>query len=101
MCSTSINISRSPSRQQGQTGAGQKTLTDPPPGYVRIQVEAMRRCHSDSATVEGYCRSSGPEFGHEARVGGSSDGARGVEGWKDGSTRRVGFLAATAGIALY
>ena len=36
-----------------------KPLLEPPAGHVRIRVEACGVCHSDSATVEGPCRSSG------------------------------------------
>ena len=31
----------------------QRAVTEPPPGKVRIQVEACGVCHSDAATVEG------------------------------------------------
>ena len=45
----------------------QKPFTEPPPGHVRIQVEACGVCHSDSATVEGILPIQWPRVpGHEA-----------------------------------
>jgi D-arabinose 1-dehydrogenase-like Zn-dependent alcohol dehydrogenase len=37
----------------GQLGLTTKPLREPPPGYVRIRVEACGVCHSDAATVAG------------------------------------------------
>ena len=44
-----------------------KPLREPPPGYVRIRVEACGVCHSDAATVEGISPIQWPRVpGHEA-----------------------------------
>ena len=37
----------------GRLEVVQRELTGPPPGKVRIRVEACGVCHSDSGTVEG------------------------------------------------
>ena len=75
----------------------QKPLTDPPPGYVRIQVEACGVCHSDSATVEGILPIQWPRVpGHEA-VGRIDATGEGVEGWEVGQRVGVGFLGGNCG----
>ena len=44
-----------------------RTPLKPPPGHVRIRVEACGVCHSDSATVEGILPIQWPRVpGHEA-----------------------------------
>ena len=78
-----------------------KPLTDPPPGYVRIQVEACGVCHSDSATVEGLLPIQWPRVpGHEA-VGRIDATGEGVEGWKVGQRVGVGFLGGNCGYCAY
>ncbi len=78
-----------------------KPLTDPPPGYVRIQVEACGVCHSDSATVEGLLPIQWPRVpGHEA-VGRIDATGEGVEGWKAGQRVGVGFLGGNCGYCAY
>ena len=78
-----------------------KPLTDPPPGYVRIQVEACGVCHSDSATVEGLLPIQWPRVpGHEA-VGRIDATGEGVEGWKAGQRVGVGFLDGNCGYCAY
>ena len=43
-----------------------KPMVDPPPGHVRIRVEACGVCHSDSATVDGLFPIEWPRVpGHE------------------------------------
>jgi propanol-preferring alcohol dehydrogenase len=79
----------------------QKPLTDPPPGYVRMQVEACGVCHSDSATVEGLLPIQWPRVpGHEA-VGRIDATGEGVEGWKAGQRVGVGFLGGNCGYCAY
>ena len=72
----------------------QRPVTDPPPGKVRIRVEACGVCHSDAATVEGGVF-SGMVYprvpGHEA-VGKIDAVGEGVLDWKVGQRVGVGFL---------
>jgi propanol-preferring alcohol dehydrogenase len=82
----------------GKLEQTEKPLLDPPPGHVRIRVEACGVCHSDSVTVDGqplpiqYPRVPG----HEA-VGRIDALGAGVEGWKLGQRVGVGFLAGNCG----
>src|SRR5580704_4612558 len=70
----------------------QKPFTEPPPGHVRIRVEACGVCHSDSATVEGILPIQWPRVpGHEA-VGRIDVVGEGVEGWTVGQRVGIGFL---------
>jgi propanol-preferring alcohol dehydrogenase len=79
----------------------QKPLTDPPPGHVRIRVEACGVCHSDSATVEGLLPIQWPRVpGHEA-VGRIDAIGPGVEGWVAGQRVGVGFLGGSCGYCEY
>src|ERR1700683_2037930 len=79
----------------------QRPLTDPPPGYVRIHVEACGVCHSASATVEGLLPIQWPRVpGHEA-VGRIDATGEGVEGWKAGQRVGVGFLGGNCGYCAY
>jgi propanol-preferring alcohol dehydrogenase len=73
-------------------------LTEPPPGSVRIRVEACGVCHSDVLTVEGV----GPGLtfprvpGHE--VVGRIDAIGGaVDRWRPGQRVGVGFLGGYCG----
>src|SRR6266446_2045584 len=43
----------------GKLEPTEKPLLDPPPGHVRIRVEACGVCHSDAGTVEGVSPSNG------------------------------------------
>jgi propanol-preferring alcohol dehydrogenase len=77
----------------------ERAVTDPPPGKVRIRVEACGVCHSDAATVEGgvfpgmiYPRVPG----HEA-VGKIDAVGEGVLDWKVGQRVGVGFLGGHCG----
>ncbi len=70
----------------------QRTITPPPPGKVRIRVEACGVCHSDTITVQGlfpnisYPRVPGHEVvGHVDAVG------EGVVAWKPGQRVGVGW----------
>jgi propanol-preferring alcohol dehydrogenase len=74
-----------------------KPLREPPPGYVRIRVEACGVCHSDAATVVGMFPISWPRVpGHEVigRIGALGEG---VQGWTMGQRGGVGFLAGSCG----
>ena len=84
----------------GKLELAQKPLTDPPPGHVRIRVEACGVCHSDAATVEGLFPIQWPRVpGHEAvgRIDALGDG---VEGWAMGHRVGVGFLGGNCGHCL-
>src|SRR4029077_19426910 len=81
----------------GKLGLTEKQLLDPPPGHVRIRVEACGVCHSDAATVEGVFPIQWPRVpGHEA-VGRVDALGAGVEGWTVGERVGVGFLAGSCG----
>jgi propanol-preferring alcohol dehydrogenase len=76
----------------------ERTVTEPPPGKVRIRVEACGVCHSDAATVEGVF--PGLTFprvpGHEV-VGKIDALGEGVLDWKIGQRVGVGFLGGHCG----
>src|SRR6267154_2014873 len=79
----------------------QKPFTEPPPGHVRIRVEACGVCHSDSATVEGILPIQGPRVpGHEA-VGRIDAIGEAVQGWKLDQRVGVGFLGGNCGYCDY
>jgi len=74
-----------------------KPLREPPPGYVRIRVEACGVCHSDAATVAGTFPISWPRVpGHEV-IGRIDALGEGVQGWTMGQRVGVGFLAGSCG----
>ncbi len=76
----------------------QRTIPEPPPGQVRIRVEACGICHSDSATVDGILPGINyPRVpGHEV-VGKIEALGQGVSGWKIGQRVGVGFLGGHCG----
>jgi propanol-preferring alcohol dehydrogenase len=82
----------------GRLDVVERELTAPPPGKVRIRVEACGVCHSDSATVDGIF--PGVTFprvpGHEAvgRIDALGDG---VQGWAVNQRVGVGFLGGSCG----
>src|SRR6202167_1713017 len=79
----------------------QKPFTEPPPGHVRIRVEACGVCHSDSATVEGILPIQWPRVpGHEA-VGRIDAIGEDLEGWVVGQRVGVGFLGGSCGYCEY
>jgi len=81
----------------GQLELTKKPLREPPPGYVRIRVEACGVCHSDAATVGGTFAIAWPRVpGHEVvgRIDALGDGVR---GWTQGQRVGVGFLAGSCG----
>jgi propanol-preferring alcohol dehydrogenase len=74
-----------------------KPLREPPPGYVRIRVEACGVCHSDAGTVAGTFPISWPRVpGHEV-IGRIDALGEGVQGWTMGQRVGVGFLAGSCG----
>src|SRR6266436_71234 len=81
----------------GKLELTEKPLLDPPPGHVRIRVEACGVCHSDAGTVEGVFPIKWPRVpGHEA-VGRVDALGEGVEGWAVGQRVGVGFLGGSCG----
>ena len=81
----------------GQLELTTKPLCEPPPGYVRIRIEACGICHSDAATVDGMFPIAWPRVpGHEVigRIDALGDG---VQGWTLGQRAGVGFLAGSCG----
>src|SRR5262249_37659694 len=65
----------------GRLEVAERELTAPPPGKVRICVEACGVCHSDSGTVEGQFPIDWPRVpGHEL-VGRIDALGSGVQGW--------------------
>src|SRR5262247_1745216 len=81
----------------GQLELTRKPLREPPPGYVRIRVEACGVCHSHAATVAGMFPISWPRVpGHEV-IGRIDALGEGVPGWTMGQRVGVGFLAGSCG----
>jgi D-arabinose 1-dehydrogenase-like Zn-dependent alcohol dehydrogenase len=82
----------------GRLEVVERELAAPPPGKVRIRVEACGVCHSDALTVEGLS----PEVryprvpGHEA-IGKIDALGEGVSAWKVGQRVGVGFLGGHCG----
>src|SRR5262249_1241060 len=75
----------------------ERELTAPPPGKVRIRVDACGVCHSDSGTVEGQFPIDWPRVpGHEL-VGRIDAIGSGVQGWAVGQRVGVGFLGGPCG----
>src|SRR5258705_3493042 len=63
----------------GKLELTEKPLLDPPPGHVRIRVEACGVCHSDAGTVGGVFPIQWPRVaGHEAVGRGDSLGGGGA-----------------------
>lgn len=77
----------------------ERPFTEPPPGRVRLRVEACGIGHSDSITMEAQL--PGLTFprvpGHEV-VGKIDAICEGVTGWKIGQRVGVGFLAGRCGV---
>jgi alcohol dehydrogenase, propanol-preferring len=82
----------------GRLDVVERELTAPPPGNVRIRVEACGVCHSDSATVDGIFPGITYPLvpGHEA-VGRIDALGEGVQGWAVGQRVGVGFLGGSCG----
>jgi propanol-preferring alcohol dehydrogenase len=85
----------------GRLELTEKPLLDPPPGHVRIRVEACGICHTDSATVEGAFPIQWPRVpGHEV-VGVIDKMGEGVIAWPVGKRVGVGYLAGSCGHCAY
>src|ERR1700746_4053588 len=81
----------------GRLEVVERELTAPPPGKVRIRVEACGVCHSDSGTVEGQFPIDWPRVpGHEF-VGRIDALGTGVQGWAGGQRVCGVFLAGSCG----
>jgi len=81
----------------GKMERTERPLLDPPPGHVRIRVEACGVCHTDAATIEGLFPIQWPRVpGHEA-VGRIDALGSGVEGWALGQRVGVGYLGGSCG----
>jgi propanol-preferring alcohol dehydrogenase len=99
---TEVSQTKSTYRAMQAVGPGRLELTEkaligPPPGHVRIRVEACGVCHSDALTVEGVFPIKSPRVpGHEA-IGRIDALGPGVEGWSVGQRVGVGFLAGPCG----
>ena len=83
--------------KSGRLEVVERELTAPPPGKVRIRVEACGVCHSDSGTIEGQFPIDWPRVpGHEL-VGRIDALGSGVQGWAVGQRVGVGFLGGSCG----
>jgi propanol-preferring alcohol dehydrogenase len=81
----------------GRLEVVERELTAPPPGKVRIRVEACGVCHSDSGTIEGQFPIDWPRVpGHEL-VGRIDALGSGVQGWAIGQRVGIGFLGGSCG----
>jgi len=81
----------------GKLELTRKPLVDPPPGHVRIRVEACGVCHTDVVTVEGVLPVQWPRVpGHEI-VGRLDALGDFVEGWAVGQRVGVGLLGGNCG----
>ena len=84
--------------ENGSIQPTERDLIDPPPGEVRVKVEACGVCHSDSFAVHPHPASEpGVVPGHE--VSGRIDAVgEGVTGWDVGERAGVGFLGGHCGV---
>src|SRR5882672_205635 len=83
----------------GKLQAVELPMAEPPPGHVRVRVEACGVCHSDALTVEGgFPGLTYPRVpGHEA-IGKIDALGSGVEQWRVGQRVGVGFLGGHCGV---
>jgi propanol-preferring alcohol dehydrogenase len=87
--------------ERGRLELTEKPVVDPPPGHVRMWVEACGICHTDSATVEGLFPIQWPRVpGHEA-IGVIDKVGAGVVGWSVGQRVGVGYLAGSCGHCVF
>src|SRR5260370_82108 len=77
----------------GKLQAVELPMAEPPPGHVRVRVEACGVCHSDALTVEGgFPGLAHPRVpGHEA-IGKIDALGSGVEQWRVGQRGGVRVL---------
>src|SRR5258705_7661638 len=82
----------------GKLQAVDLPVVDPPPGHVRVRIEACGVCHSDAVTVEGgFPGLTYPRVpGHEA-IGKIDALGSGVEQWRVGQRVGIGFLGGHCG----
>jgi D-arabinose 1-dehydrogenase-like Zn-dependent alcohol dehydrogenase len=83
----------------GKLQAVNLPVAEPPPGHVRVRIEACGICHSDAVTVEGgFPGLTYPRVpGHEA-IGRIDALGSGVEPWRVGQRVGIGFLGGHCGI---
>ena len=83
----------------GKLQAVDLPIAEPPPGHVRVRVEACGVCHSDVITVEGgFPGLTYPRVpGHEA-IGKIDALGSGVEQWRVGQRVGIGFLGGHCGV---
>jgi len=74
-----------------------RELIEPPPGHVRMRVEACGICHSDSVAIHPHEDEIGRVPGHEV-VGRIDALGVGVTKWAVGDRAGVGFLGGHCGI---
>ena len=85
----------------GKLELSEKPLSDPPPGQVRIRVEACGVCHIGLSDDRGSFPIQWPRVpGHEA-VGRIDALGASVEGWTVGQRVGVGFLGGSCGHCRY
>src|SRR5712671_8213365 len=82
----------------GKLQAVDLAVAAPPPGHVRVRVEACGVCHSDAITVEGgFPGLTFPRVpGHEV-IGKIEAIGPGVNGWKEGQRVGVGYMGGHCG----
>ena len=83
----------------GKLQAVDLPVVEPPPGHVRVRIEACGVCHSDVITVEGgFPGLTYPRVpGHEA-IGKIDALGSGVEQWRVGQRVGIGFLGGHCGV---
>ena len=83
----------------GELRAVDLSIAEPPPGHVRVRIEACGVCHSDVITVEGgFPGLTYPRVpGHEA-IGKIDALGSGVEQWRVGQRVGIGFLGGHCGV---
>jgi len=101
MSSVKLSYRAAQAVKPGKLELTEKPIVDPPPGHVRIRVEACGICHTDAATVEGLFPIEWPRVpGHEA-VGVIDKIGPAVEGWAVGQRVGVGYLGGSCGHCEY
>ncbi|MBB2903221.1 propanol-preferring alcohol dehydrogenase [Kineococcus radiotolerans] len=81
----------------GSLRAATRPLVVPPPGHVRLRVQACGVCHSDSASFPAPPAGAGMVPGHEI-VGLIEAVGEGVTTWAVGERAGVGFLGGHCGV---
>ena len=83
----------------GKLQAVDLVVAEPPPGHVRVRIEACGICHTDAVTVEGgFPGLTYPRVpGHEA-IGKIDALGRDVEPWRVGQRVGIGFFGGHCGV---